>query len=64
MVFIIQKRGRFTRNLYLNTNNGHNFKIKAVIEGLYKKELDLKLYGTVLLFTIGVKIARQLLYII
>ena len=64
IVFIIQKRGRFIRNLCLNANNSHNFKIRAIIKGLYGKELDLKLYGTVLLFAIGIKIVGQLLYII
>ena len=36
----------------------------AVIEGPYGKELDLELYGTVLLFAIGIGIAGQLPYVI
>jgi hypothetical protein len=38
--------------------------MRAVIEGLYRNELNLELYGTVLLFAIGIGIAGQLLYVI
>jgi NAD(P)H-flavin reductase len=37
--------------------------MRVVIKGPYRKELDFKSYGTVLLFTIGIGIAGQLLYI-
>ncbi|OCK88976.1 uncharacterized protein K441DRAFT_736980, partial [Cenococcum geophilum 1.58] len=58
MVLIIQKRGRFTRSLFLHANNNliYNSKIRAVIKGLYRNKLNLKLYGTVLLFTTGIEI--------
>jgi hypothetical protein len=39
-------------------------KIRAIIEGLYSRELDLELYKTVLLFATGIRIAGQLPYII
>ena len=37
--------------------------MRAVIEGLYGKELDLESYDTVLLFATGMGIAGQLLYV-
>jgi len=59
MVLIIQKRSGFTRSLFLHANNNlvHNSEIRAVIKGLYRNKLNLKLYGTVLLFAIGIRIA-------
>ena len=35
-----------------------------MIKGPYRKEIDLKLYKTVLLFAIGIGIVGQFLYII
>ncbi|XTI85089.1 hypothetical protein V2W45_1466042 [Cenococcum geophilum] len=48
----------FTRSLFLYANNDlvHNSKIRAVIKGLYRNELNLKLYGMVLLFATGIGI--------
>jgi hypothetical protein len=37
--------------------------MRTIIKGLYKKELDLKLHSTILLFATGIGIAGQLLYI-
>jgi len=37
--------------------------MRAVIKGLYRNELNLELYRTVLLFAIGIGIAGQLPYI-
>jgi len=58
MVLIIQKRSGFTRSLFLYANNDlvYNSKIRAVIKGLYRNKLNLELYGTVLLFAIGIGI--------
>ncbi len=37
--------------------------MRAIIEGPYGEELDLKLYSTILLFATGIGIAGQLPYI-
>ena len=59
MVLIIQKRSGFTRSLFLHANNDfvYNSKIRAIIKGLYRNKLNLKLYRMVLLFTTGIGIA-------
>jgi hypothetical protein len=38
--------------------------MRVIIKRLYKKKLDLKSYSTILLFTTGIGITGQLLYII
>jgi predicted ferric reductase len=65
IVLIVEKRKGFTQDLFHNATNDldqYN-KMRAVIEGPYGKELDLKSYGTVLLFATGIGIAGQLPYI-
>jgi predicted ferric reductase len=42
---------------------GDRFKMRAIVEGPYGKELQLDSYGTVLLFATGIGIAGQLPYI-
>ena len=65
MVFIVQKQRGFTKNLFLhaNSNRSQNYEIRALVKGPYGKELDLKSYGTVLLFATGIGIAGMLPYV-
>ena len=37
--------------------------MRAIVEGLYRGELYLESYGTVLLFATGIRIVGQLLYV-
>jgi hypothetical protein len=59
IILIIEKRKGFTKYLFSYTSSdiSPRSKIRAIIEGLYKNKLDLKLYDTVLLFAIGIRIA-------
>ncbi|KAI6365117.1 hypothetical protein MCOR25_005510 [Pyricularia grisea] len=64
-VFIIKKYTGFTK-LLVECNpedRGTNGHLTALIEGPYGKELELDLYGTVLLFATGIGIAGQLSYV-
>ncbi|KAI9767639.1 MAG: hypothetical protein M1840_005510 [Geoglossum simile] len=65
VVFIIQRMGSFTRDLLLHASNDltQYGEMKAIIEGPYGNELNLELYGTVLLFATGIGIAGQLPYV-
>jgi predicted ferric reductase len=65
IVFIVQKRKGFTQDLFRHTTNDvdQRNEMRAIIEGPYGKELDLKSYGTILLFATGIGIAGQLPYI-
>ena len=65
MILIIQKKKNFTEKLFLYVDNDLNSKseMRVVIEKLYNKELDLKLYNTVLLFIINIKIINQFFYV-
>jgi predicted ferric reductase len=62
VVFIVQKKRGFTRNLFLHANNNlsQDYKMRALVEGPYGKELHLESYGTVLLFATGIGIAGKL----
>ncbi|KAF4625874.1 hypothetical protein G7Y89_g12291 [Cudoniella acicularis] len=62
---ILEKRKGFTQDLFRHTTNDVDQRngIRAIIEGPYRKELDLKSYGTILLFATGIRIAGQLPYI-
>jgi predicted ferric reductase len=64
VVFIVQKQRGFTRNLFLHANSdlSQNYEMRALVKGPYGKELDLKSYGTVLLFATGIGISGQLPY--
>lgn len=65
IVLIVEKRKGFTQDLFHYATNDldqHNG-MRAIIEGLYGKELDFKSYDTVLLFATGIGIAGQLAYI-
>ncbi|KAH8653957.1 hypothetical protein BGZ60DRAFT_386823 [Tricladium varicosporioides] len=65
IVLIVEKRKGFTQNLFHHATNDldqHN-EMRAIIEGPYGKELDLKSYDTVILFATGIGIAGQLPYI-
>jgi hypothetical protein len=64
LVLIVQKRRGFTEKLFLHASNSLDSRseMRAVIEGLYSKELNLKLYSTVLLFATGIRTAGQLPY--
>ncbi|KAI9855644.1 MAG: hypothetical protein M1813_009690 [Trichoglossum hirsutum] len=65
IVFIIQKRRGFTKNLLLHANNDldRHSEMRAIIEGPYGKEINLESYGTVLLFATDIGIAGQLPYV-
>jgi NAD(P)H-flavin reductase len=65
IVFIVQKRKGFTQDLfrYITNDVDQRNEMRAIIEGLYKKELDLKSYSIILLFATGIGIASQLPYI-
>jgi predicted ferric reductase len=65
VVFIIQRRKGFTNKLLSYANNDLNlgFEMRALVEGPYGKELNLKSYGTVLLFATDIGIAGQLPYV-
>ncbi len=56
----MEKRKGFIKHLFSHTNNKVNVNprsnIKAIVEGLYGKELNLKSYSIVLLFIIGIGI--------
>ena len=58
-VLIVQKHRGFTTRLV----SAHGKEMKALIEGPFRKELNLDSYGTVLLFATGIGIAGQLPYI-
>lgn len=57
-VLIVQKEKGFMQNFfsYVRNDFGDSLQMRAVIEGPYRKELNLGHFGTVLLFTIGVGI--------
>jgi len=59
IVLIIEPRRGFTGDLVRRVG----IEMKAFIDGPYGKELDLGLYGTVLLFASGIGIAAQLPYV-
>lgn len=64
-VFIIEKYTGFTKFLVecsSRDRRAHEH-LTALIEGPYGKELELDLYGTVLLFATGIGIAGQLSYV-
>jgi NAD(P)H-flavin reductase len=65
VIFIVQKKGGFTKNLFLYANSypSDDSKMMAWVEGPYGKELNLESYGTVLLFATGIGIAGQLPYV-
>ena len=65
VVFIVQKQRGFTDRLFLRRGNGldRELEMRAVVEGPYGKELELDLYGTVVLFATGIGIAGQLPYV-
>jgi len=65
IVLIVEKRKGFTQDLFCHASNNIDLRsgIRAVIEGPYRKELDLESYNTVLLFTTGIGIAGQLPYV-
>jgi predicted ferric reductase len=62
VVFIVQKQRGFTRNLFLHANSdlSQNYEMRALVKGPYGKGLDLKSYGTFLLFATGIGISGQL----
>jgi predicted ferric reductase len=65
IVLLVQRYTGFTKDLLLHMGNepGYKPKLKAVIEGPYGRELALDQYGTVLLFSTGIGITGQLLYV-
>jgi len=65
IVLIVEKRKGFTQDLFRHATNDvdQRNEMRAIIEGPYGKELDLKSYGTILLFATGIGIAGQLPYI-
>jgi predicted ferric reductase len=65
VVFIVQKQRGFSRNLFLHANSdlSQNYGMRALVKGPYGKELDLKSYGTFLLFATGIGISGQLPYV-
>ena len=65
IVFIIQKKNGFTKNLFSYANNdlSQDSEMRALVEGPYGKELNLESYGTVLLFATDIGIAGQLPYV-
>lgn len=64
-VFIVQKEKGFTKSIFSHVDNGlvGSSEMKAVVDGPYGKELNLGLFGTVLLFATGIGIAAQLPYV-
>jgi predicted ferric reductase len=65
VVLIVQKRAGFTKHLqgHAKSEREEPSKMRAIIEGPYGNVLDLKSYGTVLLFATGIGIAGQLPYV-
>jgi NAD(P)H-flavin reductase len=65
IVVIVEKRHGFTKHLcsYRSIELSSSVEMAALIEGPYGRELDLKSYGTVLLFATGIGVAAQLSYI-
>jgi hypothetical protein len=61
----VQKKKSFTKSIASHASGGSNdcARMKTVMTGPFGQEMDLGLFGTVLLFATGISIAAQLPYV-